>query len=257
MQFTFGSYNVLAGGFDQGRDERLRRQLGMLADVGADGWAFQECVGWAGNEFAYLRLTEEVLGMRGFLARSNHGNDVALFIRESPLVKVGLPRHESRPPYWHAVACADVLIGDLRCRLLSAHLAPSSPAHRLIEAEALALITGQGPVIAGGDWNALPVADPDPDTTGVSPGKARRKLDRSAAAAIEETGLRDVAACLGDLTPTVGHDDGLYYRCDRIYARLPPAAMLRYQVVPEDKPLSDHRPVVASFDLNAIKRNAT
>jgi hypothetical protein len=45
-EFTFGSYNLRAGGFDDGRDERLRHQLIVLADVGADAWAFQECTGW-------------------------------------------------------------------------------------------------------------------------------------------------------------------------------------------------------------------
>jgi len=68
--------------------------------------------------------------------------------------------------------------------LVSAHLAPSSPAQRLIEAEALALIAKDNQVIAGGDWNAVPAADPDPPVDGADPGHARRKLDRAAAQAI-------------------------------------------------------------------------
>jgi hypothetical protein len=32
--------------------------------------------------------------------------------------------------------------------------------------------------------------------------------------------------------------------------------MLDYRVIPEDKPKSDHRPVTATFDLDAIRRNA-
>lgn len=254
--FTFGTYNLREGGLDDGSDARLGRQLDMLAAHGADAWAIQECNHWAADRHReYLNLAEKRLGMRGFLAASNHGCDVALFIRESPDITIGPARHETRPPWWHAVARVDILIGGLPCRLISAHLAPSSPAQRLIEAEALALITGKGPeapaVIAGGDWNAVPAGDPDPDTSRADPATARRKLDRSAARAIEETGLRDVAACLGDQTPTVGHHSSLAYRCDRIYARLPETAFTRYQVLAEAEPASDHRPAAATFGLAA------
>jgi endonuclease/exonuclease/phosphatase family metal-dependent hydrolase len=135
--------------------------------------------------------------------------------------------------------------------LVSAHLAPSSPAHRLVEAEALALIAKDNRVIAGGDWNAVPAADPDPPLDGVDARHARRKLDRSAAQAIEGAGFTDVAAHLGDRTPTVGHvgPDRLAYRSDRIYTTLPPAAITGCQVVTEDEPASDHRPVIATFRL--------
>lgn len=115
-------------------------------------------------------------------------------------------RHEQGPPYWHAVARVTVEVtGFGPLHLVSAHLAPSSPTQRLIEAEALTLIAKDGWVIAGGDWNAVPAADPDPPLGGVDTGHARRKLDRAAAQAIEEAGFTDVAAHLGDTTPTVGH----------------------------------------------------
>jgi endonuclease/exonuclease/phosphatase family metal-dependent hydrolase len=196
--------------------------------------------------------------MRGFLAASNHGCDVAVLVREAPGITIGDLHREERPPFWHALMLAEVLIDGLPYKLISAHLAPSSPALRLIEAEAFALTarSGTGPVIAGGDWNAVPASGPDPDTSRVSPAVARRKLDRSAARAIEETGLADVAACLGDPAPTVGHASGLYYRCDRIYTSLPRAAMLSSWVIPEDEPRSDHRPVVARLGLDADRGNA-
>ena len=41
-------------------------------------------------------------------------------------------------------------------------------------------------MIAGGDWNALPATDPAPSTKGIPAERAQRKLDRSAAQAIEE-----------------------------------------------------------------------
>jgi hypothetical protein len=83
-------------------------------------------------------------------------------------------------------------VGSLH--LVSTHLAPSSPAIRLAEAEALALIANDSLVIAGGDWNAMPASDPEPPLDGIDPGYARRKLDRSAACALEEAGFTDVAA---------------------------------------------------------------
>ncbi len=260
-QFTFGTYNLLNGGLDDGSDKRLLRQLTLLAGVGADCWAFQESKGWRGESADYrvLHLAERVLRMRGFLVPSaHHGCDLALFVRESPGLRVIRQRHEQGPPYWHAAARlvveADAIPGPLN--LISAHLAPSSPAIRLAEAEALALLAKDGPVIAGGDWNAVPAADPDPPADGADPGHVRRKLDRTAARAIEEAGFTDVAAYLGDPAPTVGHigPDRLAYRCDRIYTTLPPATITGYQVVTEDEPASDHRPVIATFGLPGLAR---
>ena len=255
-EFTCGSYNVLNGGLDDGSDKRLLRQLAMLADAGADCWAFQEAKGWRGEHADYrlFHLAERVLRMRGFLVRSaHHGCDLALFIRESAGIRVIRQRHEQGLPYWHGVARleveADGMPGPLY--LVSAHLAPSSPIIRLAEAEAFALLAKDGPVIADGDWNAVPATDPDPPTAGATPGHTRRKLDRAAARAIEEAGFTDVAAHLGDLAATVGYlgPDKLAYRCDRIYTTLPAGTITGYQVITEDQPASDHRPVIATFRL--------
>ena len=60
-EFAFGSYNLRAGGFDDGRDDRLRHQLVLLADVGADAWAFQECTGWRASGSRALFLAEQML----------------------------------------------------------------------------------------------------------------------------------------------------------------------------------------------------
>lgn len=248
-QLVFGSYNLENGGIDNGRDDRLRRQLALLAAAGADVWALQECNGWRDAGYRAFHLAERVLGMRGFLARSgHHGCDVAVFVRESAGIRITGQRHEEGPPYWHAVARVDAEAdGFGPLHLASAHLAPSSAKLREVEAEALALIARVVPVIIGGDWNAAPAADPGPDTSGVSPGKARRKLDRTAAQAIEEAGFTDAAAHLGSHDPTVGHVSGLYYRCDRIYTTLPAETITGYEVIAEDEPESDHRPVVATL----------
>lgn len=250
--FALGSYNLGNGGIDQGDDRRLRRQLALLAEADADAWALQECKGFTADGQRALFLAERILHMRAFLApSSHHGCDLAVFIREGPGRQITGVRHEQGPPYWHAVARVTVeMQGFGILHLISAHLAPSSPAQRLIEAEALALIAKDGTAIAGGDWNAMPATGPDPPANGTGAGQVRRKLDRSAARAIEEAGFTDVAAWLGNQEPTVGHAVGaLAYRCDRIYTTLPAETITGYQVITEDQPASDHRPVLARFNL--------
>jgi endonuclease/exonuclease/phosphatase family metal-dependent hydrolase len=254
-EFTFGSYNLRAGGFDNGGDERLRHQLVLLADVGADAWAFQECTGWRSSGSRTLFLAEQMLGLRGFLVPSHHGCDLAVFVRQSVGLRIIAERHEQGHPYWHAVAriVVETAWPGSALHLVSADLAPSSPSIRRAEAEALALIAENGAVIAGGDWNAMPATDPEPGIDGIDPGRHQRELDRSAAYALEEAGFIDVAAHLGDLRPTVGHVSGLRYRRDRIYTTLPAEAIASYQVVTEYEPASPHRPVVATFDLEAVR----
>jgi hypothetical protein len=103
----------------------------------------------------------------------------------------------------------------------------------------------------------MPTTDPEPQGDGIHAGQDRRELDRSAAYALEEAGFIDVAAHLGDLRPTVGHISGPRYRRDRVYTTLPAEAIASYQVVTEYEPASPHRPVVATFDLDAVKGRAT
>lgn len=191
-QLTMGSYNLRNGGLGPGGDDgRLRRQLRLLDQLGADVWALQECRWWDRDYFRVLHQAERLLGMRGFLVESNHhGCHVALFIRESA-VRVIEQRHDRQPPWWHALARVVAEVG------------------------------------AAGDWNAAPAAGTCFPPAGVSPAQARRKLDRRAARAIEEAGFTDVGAWAGNLTPTVGYGKPglLAYRCDRIYTTLPPRAI--------------------------------
>jgi hypothetical protein len=257
-EFIFGSYNLRAGGFDDGGDERLRHQLVLLADVNADAWAFQECTGWRASGSRTLFLAEQMLGLRGFLVPSHHGCDLAVFVRQSVGLRVIAERHEQGHPYWHAVARIVVETAWPGCsiHLVSADLAPSSPSIRRAEAEALALIAQDGPVIVGGDWHAVSATDPEPEMDGFDPGQHLRDLDRSAAHALEEVGFIDVAAYLEDLRPTVGHVSGPRYRRDRIYTTLAPEAITSYQVVVEYEPASSHRPIVATFDVDAVEDRA-
>jgi hypothetical protein len=80
--------------------------------------------------------------------------------------------------------------------------------------------------------------------------KVRRKHDTRAADTRAEY-MTDVGAHLGDATPTVGHRraDRLAYRCDRVYTTLPPESITGYEVVHEDDPESDHRPIIATFAI--------
>jgi len=252
--FIFGSYNW-QGCSGDGEDGRLTRQLALLSDVRADAWAFQGCSGWRDCGGRTLFLAEQILGLRGFLAPSSRpGGDLAVFVRE-PGLRVTAERHEHGYPFWHGVARLVVATPwpGTSLQLVSADLAPSSPVIRLAEAEALAVIAEDGLVIAGGSWNALSAADPEPSSDGIQHGHGhgRRVLDRSAACAIEETGFVDVAGYLRDLRSTVGHDGGLRYRCDRVYSTFPLSAIVSYEVIEEYEPVSGHRPLVATFDLES------
>jgi endonuclease/exonuclease/phosphatase family metal-dependent hydrolase len=250
MRLTFATWNILAGGVDGDSDARLCRQMELLAGLGPSVVALQECKDWDLGNFRTFHLAERLLGGHGYLGRSSHhGCHLAVFIRESAGLRVIEQRHEHGDPWWHGVACVLVeAVGFPRSlQLASCHLAPSSPVRRLAEAEGFALVEERGTLIAGGDWNALPAGDPEPP--GPVSGKSRRKLDRRAAEALEELGLLDVGAHAGDTTPTVGHAGKLSYRCDRIYTSLPPHAVTGYRVITSADGESDHRPVIAEFDL--------
>lgn len=250
MKLTYATWNTLSGGIDAGDTVRLRRQMALLTSLSPTAVGLQECKDWDRENYRALHLAERLLGMRGFLAQSaHHGCHLAIFIREDAGLRVTEQRHEHGDEWWHGVACILVEAEGFPqpLQLASCHLAPSSPERRLAEAEAFALVAKRGLLIAGGDWNALPASDPEPP--GPVSGEHRRKLDRRAAQALEELGLLDVAAHARDTTPTVGHASKLPYRCDRIYTTLPPEAITSYQVITTADDESDHRPVIAEFDL--------
>lgn len=227
--------------------------MAVLADLEPDVLALQECQGWSTDGCRTLHEAEQLLGMRGFLSASaHHGCDLGIFVRESAGLRVLEQRHERGNEWWHGVAGLLVEVKGVRqpLQVASCHLAPSSPVRRLEEAEAFALIAERGPLIAAGDWNAFPACrecDPDPD--GPVEGKRRRKLDRRPAEALEEAGLTDVGHLMTNGTATVGHETGLYYRADRICTNLPAETIAGYTVITDTDEDSDHRPVVAEFDL--------
>ena len=260
MDFTFGTYNFLNGGIDDGDTTRLHRQLRRLREHRARAWAFQECSSWESN--GCLEAAEDALDMRGFIARStkNPGGNVAVFIKTSDhKVKVIRTRHEGlmhdeKVPYWHAVAVVYVDIeGFGYLRLASGHLAPISPEKRAEEAEYIGLLADKPePLILGADCNAYALNEPERDTTGIHPAKVRRKSDTRAAQYLTEY-MTDCGAYLGVTTPTVGHtrDDKLAYICDRNHTTLRKDTITGHQVIAdedEDED-SDHRKVLTTFRL--------
>jgi endonuclease/exonuclease/phosphatase family metal-dependent hydrolase len=220
---------------------------------------FQECSEWDTN--GAQGIAEDVLGMRGYIAQSTRhpGGNIAVFVNESAGITVTGTRHEGlfneerTPAYWHGVAVVYAEIeGYGPIRFASAHFAPSAPSIRQAEGEAFQLIAEQRPpLIAGGDWNAIPIGDPVPvPGKTMHPGQARRKADTGAACALSEY-MTDVALVLGDTTPTVGHrrNGEFGYRCDRVYTTLPEEAIIEHEVIQETSPESDHKPVRARFRI--------
>jgi endonuclease/exonuclease/phosphatase family metal-dependent hydrolase len=258
MKLTCATWNTHGGGIDSGDDARFRRQMAILAALGPSVVALQECKRWDEDDYATFYTAERLLGMRGLLAPSaHHGCHLAVFIRESAGLRVIGQRNEHGNEWWHGIACmvveAEAFPRPLQ--LASCHLAPSSPERRLAEAEAFALVAKRGTLIAAGDWNAVPASDPEPSRPVT--GAHRRKLDRRAAQALEELGLTDVGSHTGDATPTVGHASELPYRCDRLYTSLPAEAITGYRVITTADDESDHRLVIAEFDLALAAGTAT
>jgi endonuclease/exonuclease/phosphatase family metal-dependent hydrolase len=186
--------------------------------------------------------------MHGYAVPSNHhGCHLAMLIRD-PLELVE-ERHDRATPWWHALCHLLVTVHGRLLHVAGVHFAPASPTQRLIEAEACSLIPQKGSAILLGDMNAVSLIDPPHPLGAEAPLRIRRKYDRRPAEELEGAGLRDVGAILGDSDPTVGHDSGLVYRCDRIHTTLPRTAMVSHRVIREEHPTSDHRPVVAEFDV--------
>lgn len=244
-----GTYNLW------GADDliRLKRQLAMLAGWELDILVLLECKWWDRNYRRLLHQAGRALRMHFYLVESNHhGCHIAIGVRDP--YRVVEERHDTTAVWWTALAHVVVDTGHPRpLHVLGAHLAPSSPTIRLQAAEALQVISAR-PLLAMGDWNAVPATDPDPEIPpDADVEHVRRKLNRSAAEALGAAGWLDVGAVVGDPTPTVGHTpaDRLAYRCDRIYtAGLPLQAITGYRVGPAQPELSDHRLVMAVLNLD-------
>ncbi|GAA4082810.1 endonuclease/exonuclease/phosphatase family protein [Actinomadura miaoliensis] len=257
-RLTVGTWNIKDGGLSPNGDDRLWRQVEVMdAHPHVDVWAIQEAQGWAANGRRLLHQVAASLEMPGrYLVPSNHhGCDLVVLVRERPGLWVVQEQHDTAHPWWHALAHLALLFEGMALHVMNVHLAPSNPQVRLAEAQCFGLFRDWN-VIAMGDFNAMPAG---PLPTGDIPAgdKVQRKLDQRPAQALAEAGFHDVATVLSDPTPTVGHSKpgGLAYRCDRIVSTLPPDTYTSYQVL-DGQGLSDHRAVIATFDLTNFRQPA-
>lgn len=177
---------------------------------------------------------------------------------------------------WHCAVSAVFEFNGKPLRVMSQQLSPFDPDWR--EADALQILRvvnkGDVPAVVGGDFNFVPLHDPNPyvgvpwhpdhtyqfDVTG--------QLDRRAAIRLEGDGqgrMRDCAELAGaEWEATTGHSAVDYHpprRIDRWLAthQVPAAAVRGYRVVPlddlrhGDDYLTDHRPVVLELDAGALR----
>ncbi|MDF5751103.1 endonuclease/exonuclease/phosphatase family protein [Spongiactinospora sp. TRM90649] len=256
MKLVVAGYNIDEGGLDDGSEARLLKQLDQVAPLKPDLFGVEEAKRWNSgpkdDNDRLLNLVATRLGMsyRTLVPSNHHGCHLAMFVRKRTGLRVVREHHDHATPWWHAQGAVELFVdGWGPLWFLNVHLAPASPEIRLAEAEAFDLYSKRPAVIVG-DFNAAPTGEAPRANSGVSQEKIRRKGDQRAASAIEGSGFVDLAKHFGDLTPTVGHRDGLYYRADRIYSNLPEEVWESYAVVEEDgEPLSDHRLVVARCNL--------
>ncbi|HEX5496887.1 MAG TPA: endonuclease/exonuclease/phosphatase family protein [Mycobacteriales bacterium] len=267
------TYNLLNGGVDDGDDRRWRTQLDMLASLAADVVVVQEAKHWDRDGAARMFATANTLGLQPLLARSaSHGCHLVVLHRWPKVRGVRFDPAAGCTAFHHALARVHLRITgfDEPVRLLATHLDPFSGDHRLAEAGWLTTTeyTG-GHTIVAGDLNCIGATDPEPDWDALDGPHIHRRLidpdgrlgraDRRAMRVLLAEGYHDPQAELGlPLSPTAGHQDGEPgRRSDYILlsgALLP--ALVGYRTIdtPTTRTASDHLPVIADLDLDALGR---
>lgn len=125
------SYNILTGGRDGLRADRLPLIAEVLRRENPDIVALQECNHFDADHHAIFHWFERELGMRGLLARATSGFHVALYVRDLAVVE------SCEVNQWcqHAMLQATVLVGGQPMQVHSVHHNPFSGTARLNEAE--------------------------------------------------------------------------------------------------------------------------
>ncbi|MET8139898.1 hypothetical protein ABZU32_06255 [Sphaerisporangium sp. NPDC005288] len=142
------SWHLQDGGIDEGDTSRLGRQLGLLADIGADVVLIQDVKHWPEHGRQGVHMAEQVLRARAYLVTARrHGCHLAVFVRNGSDIKVLRSRHERSAPFWHAQARIFCKVASMKMIFASAHFSPFSPDLRVQEAQ------------AAGEWGSLGVAE--------------------------------------------------------------------------------------------------
>jgi len=167
--------------------------------------------------------------------------------------------------FWHGVGVGTFRVGGRTLRVVVAHLAPTSPPQRFMEAYNLAKLadTPGVPTIIGADFNNVGELDPEPDIGEWGPNqRARRrewsadpaaptKVDRRPMLLLSQAGVHDAATVLqADWYPTADLAVGSGVRFDGIRVNGEAAGLLwRHRVYdsPELRELSDHLPVAVTL----------
>ncbi|MGW2541302.1 hypothetical protein ACWC5I_10615 [Kitasatospora sp. NPDC001574] len=240
---------------------------------------------WAELQPDDLRRVEKALGMIGYPAVETpvSANSNAIFLRpDGPYALAAEHRDQHRRAPWHPKANIQVSVRDDAgtalpglLTLVAEHSCYWGPATRVIEAEWYStVIKKNGRVLAMGDWNSYPVGEtPDlsditdlahlHDRTWVHPVLGRipdTRADEDLTVAGYTDLARDLANRTSDftaLTPTAGYGkpgQGGEQRIDRAYADLRTAgALLSFDAVRGLEQISDHRPLLAVFDLDRLR----
>jgi endonuclease/exonuclease/phosphatase family metal-dependent hydrolase len=255
---TVGTYNHQGGGIDGGSQDRLDRQLDLLAAAELDALLCTEATHWFDHGRRGLHHAAARLGMRPLWVRApRHDCNLVVFVRPDRL-QVLEERHERGHPWWHAQARVVVRVAGLHepLWLVGSHFAPFNPEIRLVEARATAEL-GDRPTVLAGDFNDEGLGDLPTDWAALPAHEALRHADvygESAATLLHRAGFVDVSAALfpdpRDRTHTAGMSRAPV-RCDRIYVseRLSGSPVAHRTVTDADS-LSDHRLVVAELALS-------
>jgi endonuclease/exonuclease/phosphatase family metal-dependent hydrolase len=256
---TCATYNILRGRYA----ELIVRNIGLLMESGADIICLQEAEGEFGERLD-LYLAEE--GLRHWAveyAHAGHGGDIAILwntkrlsltkARAIFLPSLGKPSrlqklHGHREVYQRLALVAEFLCGDVAVTVLNTHLAwEGGVAHRFRQVRALRPALPQsGPTIVCGDFNTI-----GPRVVNALQGaRARQLLGPGFSNAHPrlrwsfDINWTDPAGWRG--TPYLRRMGvRLRSRLDYIFARgVRPVAADMY-----DLPGSDHRPLIATFEL--------
>ena len=242
------SYNVLEGALP----DRLPKVLRVIASADADVVAIQEARFWRRNRREVFRLVSRRLGMRGVLAQSNSGFDLAVFSR-LPILRH--TNHGFDTIFLHTTASVDVRApSGATFTLFVTHLRPDYPSRRR---EANLLLQWVQPYRRSccamcGDLNSLTAGDHVARGM-IWPGSSLSEGPRGVIPAFERSGWID---CFRQHNPraaglTLGARRRVA-RVDYIFASKPLAQKLAACHVlrhPELLAASDHSPLWAQFDI--------